>query len=112
MTDLQKAQEEFRLQSAREFSRIPEADQKTIPSMTDFYVEMFDDHLVGFDAYEQSPKFLKMVEVIKFYANEDNHNMIIENLSLPIGQVKNITSSYKEDAGAKARDLLREMNGE
>ncbi len=61
------------------------------------------------DKLAEQVKLLK--EALEFYADHENQRAKVGYVSLPTGQVHHVTSNYEEDAGDKAREALKNVEG-
>ncbi len=48
-------------------------------------------------------------EALEFYADPLAQKAIVSRVSLPTGQIHNVTTEYEKDAGSKAKHALEEM---
>ncbi len=90
---------------------------KEIPRGITYYQWSKNVFLAGYAARDEEVKELQArldeaVKLLEWYADYKRHEAIMKWITLPIGQIKNITSEYEEDAGKRARQFLKELKGE
>lgn len=74
--DLKREQEEFRNWRAQ---RIYDYTDEEFKTRNKNHPELPTNcYLKGFDAYESSPKYKKMIETLKFYGNEASQDILFD----------------------------------